>query len=369
MECQCRHAEPGSSRARESVGTTKLPDGVNGVAMAGWQAEKVPSAAILHTVAVSGPGMAWAGGIAVRDASGFATLIFRRGGQGWEQVQAPQIGRVNRLLAVSEAHVWGVGDGWSLHWDGSAWRSVPVAVIQGSEPQLFGLAQFGAGDVWAAGYAPLREARRARGTVQHWDGTAWADLPVPDVAAVWSLSGIAGTSPADLWAVGRIHQPPGEALALHWDGQGWERVPVPGAAGRSVHLADVAVLDSADVWAAGFSQAGGNIRTRQLFTAHWDGRTWSAGTVAGTPGQLTQLATDGTLLWGVGYAPPGVPLAARLEGRAWKLLPGPAGPPGAEHTSLHGATVLAGGGLLAVGASAMPNGSSQPLAAVLRAVC
>jgi hypothetical protein len=205
--------------------------------------------------------------------------------------------------------------------------------------------------------------------VQHWDGTAWADLPMPDVAALWSLSGIAGASPTDVWAVGRIHRAQGEPLALHWDGQGWERVPVPGAAGRPVNLADVAVRGSADVWAAGYSQAGGNIGTRRLFTAHWDGRAWSAGRIAGDPGQLTQLATDGTQLWGVGYAPPGVPLAARLEGRAWKLLPGPPGSPRAQRTSLHGARVLAGGSLLAVGASSMPDGSSQPLAATLRAVC
>lgn len=76
---------------------------------------------------------------------------------------------------------------------------MPTAVIKGSEPQFFGLAQFGAGEVWAAGYAPLRQYRQARGTVQRWDGAAWTDLPVPDVAAVWSLSGIAGVSPADLW--------------------------------------------------------------------------------------------------------------------------------------------------------------------------
>ncbi len=301
----------------------------------------------------------------MREAGEFATLIFRRGGQGWEQVQAPQVGRVNRVLAVSDADVWGVGDGWSLRWDGSGWRRIPAAVIQGSEPQFFGLAQFGADDVWAAGYAPLRQCRQARGTVQRWDGTAWTDLSVPDVAAAWSLSGIAGASPADLWAVGRIHEAQGEGLALHWDGQGWERVPVPGAAGRLVHLADVAVLDSGDVWAAGYSQISGDIRSRQLFTAHWDGRVWSPAAVAGNSGQLTQLTADGGQLWGVGYAPPGIPLAARLEGGAWQLLAGPTGPPGAAHTSLHGATVLADGSLLAVGASSVPDGPSQPLAAVL----
>ncbi|MGI8447799.1 MAG: hypothetical protein ACR2MP_11595 [Streptosporangiaceae bacterium] len=124
--------------------------------MAGWTTERVPSAGILHTVAAAGPSTAWACGIAVREADEFATLIFRRVGQGWEQVEAPQIGRVNRVLAVGEADVWAAGGGWSLHWDGLEWRKLPTAVIKDSEPQFFGLAQFGGDDVWMAGYAPPR---------------------------------------------------------------------------------------------------------------------------------------------------------------------------------------------------------------------
>jgi hypothetical protein len=310
-------------------------------------------------------GVAWAFGILVQEMGEFGTLIFRRGGRRWEQVEAPQIGRVNRALAVSGGDVWAVGDGWSLHWDGQRWRKVPAAIIGGGEPQLFGLAQFGADDIWTAGYAPLREDRRARGTVQHWDGSAWTDLPVPAVAAGWSLAGIAGTSPVDLWAVGGVREAQGEALALHWDGQQWERVPVPGVVGRSIHLFDIAVLDNGDTWAAGYSQDSANIRTRQPFTAHWDGWAWSPGEIPEGPGQITQLATDGRQIWGLGYTPDGVPYVTTLQATSWHLVPGPAGPPDATRTSLHGGAILADGSLLAVGASLMPHNSTRPLAAVL----
>jgi hypothetical protein len=333
--------------------------------MTDWMSEAVPSTGILHTAAAGDHGAAWAFGISVREAGEFATLIFRRNSQGWEQVEAPQIGRVNRALATSGADVWAVGDGSSLHWDGSRWQTVPTAVIQGSEPQFFGLAQFGSDDVWAVGTAPSREHGQARGTVQHWDGAAWTDLPVPAVAPVWSLSGIAGSSPADLWAVGQVHGRQGEGLTLHWDGQQWQHMPMPGIEGRTIHLSDVAVLDSGGTWAAGYSQDSGNIRTRQPFMAHWDGREWSPGEIPSDPGQITQLVTGSSRVWGLGYAPAGVPYVATLEGSSWELAPGPAGPPDAIRNSLHGGAVLSDGSLLAVGASSMPDDSPRPLAAVL----
>jgi hypothetical protein len=293
-----------------------------------------------------------------------ATLIFRHRGQGWEEVEAPQPGRVNRVLAVSGGDAWAVGDGRSLYWDGSRWQAVPTAVIPGSRPQFFGLAQFGADDVWTAGFAPARDYRQARGTVQRWEGTGWTDLPMPDVAEFWSLSGIAGTSPQDLWVVGHVAGLRDAPLALHWDGREWQRVPVPGVEGRSVHLRDVAVLDGGDAWAAGYTSSGG-IRTRQPYTVHWDGRTWTCGGIPQGLGQISQLASDGTHLWGVGYTPSGASYVAALKGTSWREIPGPPGPPEAARTVLHGGAVLPDGRLLAVGASSMPDDSHRPLAAVL----
>ncbi len=67
-------------------------------------AGSVMSAGILHAAAAGDHGVAWACGILVQGGGRpFATLIFRRHGHGWEQVEAPQIGRVNRALAVSDA--------------------------------------------------------------------------------------------------------------------------------------------------------------------------------------------------------------------------------------------------------------------------
>ena len=332
--------------------------------MAGWKREVVASAGILHAAAAGDHGVAWACGILPQESGRFATLIFRRHGQGWEQAEAPQIGRVNRALAVSDADIWAVGDGRSLHWDGLRWQKVPTAVIQGSQPQFFGLVQFGADDVWTAGYAPTRDYRQARGTVQRWDGSAWRDLPMPAVAASWSLSGIAGASPQDVWAVGQVHGERNDPLALHFDGQEWQHVPVPGPEGRSIQLSDIAVLGNGDAWAAGYKWDSGGIRTRQPFAVHWNGQAWAAGEVPEGPGQITQLASDGKKLWGLGYAAPTAPYVAALEGTSWQVIPGPPELPEA-HTALHGGTILSDGSLLAVGASSMPDNSTRPFAAVL----
>ena len=338
--------------------------------MAGWRSEDVASAGILHAAAAGDHGVAWAFGILVVHEAGsrspFATLIFRRHGQDWEQVEAPQIGRVNQALAVSDADIWAVGDGCSLHWDGSRWQEVPTGIVKGSWTQFFGLAQFGADDVWTAGFAPMRDHAQARGTVQRWDGSGWTDLPMPAVAAFWSLKGIAGASPEDLWAVGRVHGQRSDPLALHFDGQEWQRVPVPGVEGRSVQLSDVAVLGNGDAWAAGYKWDSGGIRTRQPFAVRWDGQAWTTGEVPDGPGQITKLASDGKKLWGLGYAaPPVVPYVAALEGTSWQVIPGPPGPPEATYTALHGGAMLSGGNLLAVGASSMPDDSHRPFAAVL----
>jgi hypothetical protein len=333
--------------------------------MADWVRERVPAVgreSMLHTAAASDQS-AWAFGISAPEGVPFVTLVFRREEQGWRRVSAPGIGRVSRAVAVSDADVWAVGDGESLHWDGARWRHVPTADLHDAKAQLFGLAQFGAAEVWTVGYAPRRDHSGSRGTVQRWDGKAWTDQPLPSVARGWSLAGIGGASADDLWAVGRGQ--PGGAVALHWDGQDWQQVPVPAPESETVKLCDVAALTSNDVWAAGYRTAPDDgVRTRQPFAVHWDGSAWSPSVLPAGSGQVWQLVKDGVSIWGIGYAPDSTPIVARMSGSGWKFLPGPAPPPGARHGSLYGGAILPDGGLLVVGATYASTDSTQPFAAI-----
>lgn len=335
--------------------------------MADWITERVPAVgreSMLHTAAASGQS-AWAFGISAPEGAPFVTLVFRREEQDWRQVAAPCIGRVSRAIAVSDADVWAVGDGESLHWDGDCWRHVPTADLHDARAQLFGLAQFGTADVWTAGYAPRRDHSGSRGTVQRWDGTAWTDQSLPSVARGWSLAGIGGVSADDLWAVGRGE--PGHAVALHWNGQDWRQLPVPAPESGTVKLCDVAALASDDVWAAGYRTApDGGVRNRQPFAAHWDGSAWSPGELPAGPGQIWQLVKQNATIWGIGYAPDSTPIVAKMSGSGWQFLPGPPPPPGAQHGSLYGGAILPGGKLLVVGATSASLDSTQPFAAVCR---
>jgi hypothetical protein len=160
-----------------------------------WTCEQIPAApsreSILHTTAAA-DGVAWAFGISPNPQGWFDTLAFRRDTHGWRPVTIPGIGRANRAIAIGADDVWVVGDNnTSLHYNGARWQQTPTAALGRVQAQLFGLAQFGGHDVWAAGYAPDRD--RGRGTVQHYDGHAWTDQPLPSVATNWGLSGIGGT--------------------------------------------------------------------------------------------------------------------------------------------------------------------------------
>ena len=329
-----------------------------------WDIEQVPAVgreSILHTAAAS-ESASWVCGISVPEDGPFLTLVFRRVDQGWIRIEAPSIGRVNRAIAISDADVWAVGDGESLHWNGTRWQQIPTADLRDAKAQLFGLAEFGPSDVWTAGYAPRPDYSGARGTVQRWDGMAWTDVPLPTVGPGWSLAGIHGVSSDDLWAVGRGQ--PGEAVALHWDGHDWQHMPIPASGSATVTLRDVAALASGDVWAAGYRRpSGGGAQTRQSFAAHWDGSAWSAGDLPTGPGQISQLVKDGTSIWGIGYAPDSTPLVTRMNDGAWQPLPGPLPSPPAHPSSLHGGIMLPGGGLLVVGAASASPDTVQPFAA------
>jgi archaellum component FlaF (FlaF/FlaG flagellin family) len=99
--------------------------------------------------------------------------------------------------------VWAVGaEGTIVHWDGSAWKQVPSS----TRSWLSGVWASGPDDAWAVG---------AFGTVLHWNGVRWT---TSTRTAGW-LDGVCGwgtnSDAEDIWAVGT-----GGAL-LHGDATGW----------------------------------------------------------------------------------------------------------------------------------------------------
>jgi len=132
-----------------------------------------------------------------------------------------------------------------------------ILVPTPDESGLQSVAAVNGRDVWAVG-ATSGAFPGIEGLIEHWNGTAWAQVPSPDpglgTAHQTFLSGVAVASPTSVWAVGfhtggRNRQ---RTLVEHWDGSAWTVVPTPNANGLDNRLTGVVTVPSTgSVWAFG----------------------------------------------------------------------------------------------------------------------
>lgn len=95
-------------------------------------------------------------------------------------------------------------EGAILRRRGAVWD----AVLRPTPVPLSGLGGSGPGDVWAVG---------DKGTALHWDGRAWTAVATGTtavLAAVWVAA------PDEAWAVG-------DGVLLRWDGKSWQAMAIP----------------------------------------------------------------------------------------------------------------------------------------------
>ncbi|MEU2627529.1 hypothetical protein [Kitasatospora sp. NPDC007106] len=351
------------------------PDGPDGPAdrvaprAAGWHAVRLPSAPRnqeLRSVAALGPDAAWAVGYEESQAGG-APLVERYDGRVWRRLKVPGhrgAGSLEAVLPFGPGDVWAVGSrsdpaagedrGLALHWDGRAWREVPLPAGPADRSvHPLALAAAGPRDLWAVGATAHDRTTAPRPLALHWDGSAWRTVPTPGTEGDAALLGAAADRAGGLWAVGVAYDPDGTGRPLteHWDGRAWRIVDAPGEDGRSTTLESVAVLAPDDVWAAGSStDEDGPARPYLL---HWDGGDWRpADPPADAEGQLHAVAAapDGTL-WAAGEQPgAAVPaFTIRYRDGAWTHHPADPAAAGASFFSV--APVPGTGALWAVGST------------------
>lgn len=145
---------------------------------------------------------------------------------------------INGVAAVSASDIWAVGgyDAYNSsagdagvdlsgtlaeHWDGTRWSVVPVPDPSGTVDlggdDLTAVSAFSSDDVWAVGFVGTPGAGESTSPpqllpintlIEHWNGNKWSVVPSPNVAArngepAWDLlTGISGSGPDDIWAVG-----------------------------------------------------------------------------------------------------------------------------------------------------------------------
>ncbi len=93
--------------------------------------------------------------------------------------------RADGVFAAGGSMLAGGGDGIVLRHDGEAWSREPITA-----PTLWWVHGFGLDDVWAVGEL---------GTILHFDGADWTTV---ETGGDYTLWGVWGASPQELWAVG-----------------------------------------------------------------------------------------------------------------------------------------------------------------------
>src|SRR5437868_540667 len=79
-------------------------------------------------------------------------------------------------------------------------------------------------DVWAVGQQEIWDAWQNRGAIAHWNGAAWAQIPIRDATGAGHLRGVSATSPTDVWVIGDGHD--GLPYLAKGDQSGFDRVRV-----------------------------------------------------------------------------------------------------------------------------------------------
>ena len=240
---------------------------------------------------------------------------------------SPATKTFNGIAAIAENDVWAVGYVYSNvylnttplveHWDGSQWTVQPCATIQGAQQvYLNAITAVAPNDIWAVGSYSSATVANAPFS-EHWDGTTWKVVPVPENGTF--LFGAASGGTNDVWATGYVD------VAMRWDGSQWISTSVANTGGS---LNGVMVLPNDEAWAVGNQfQYPSTLTLIEL----WNGSTWSV-VPSMNPGVSWNnlFAVSGTGLddvWAVGgYASASGTTNTLIEhwdGSAWTLVPSP----------------------------------------------
>lgn len=363
------------------------------LAATGWTIATVPPTgenAFLSGVSADSASDAWAVGSENAELNGVGAkpVIDHWNGTAWSQLTAPATaGNTASLAAVSASSAsdaWAVGHtqvnrediaGLTMHWNGTAWTTVPAVNFGGIENTLIGVADIGPDDA----YAVANSSSTAQGYVEQWNGTSWSldTLPDPNNGMNTYLNAISATSASDVWAVG--YELTGttaaneryETYSLHWNGSAWAIVPMPAVTGPD-NLLDyefnsIDAISPTNVWAVGDSGDNADVGGTPASTLieHYNGTSWSIvpSPTVGTGPTLTGVAAESASdVWAVGYDTPSgattpQTLTMNWNGTAWSTV---SSPDVGSSSLLAGVSSTAGGPVWAAGYSGT-SGAFNPL--------
>ena len=171
-----------------------------------------------------------------------------------------------------------------------------------------------------------------RAMIQRWKGTTWSIDPDPVGASQSGLDGVACATGTDCFAVGQYHVPgasPLRSLARRWNGTAWANNPVPSPVGATdTHLAGIDCPAATVCFAVGAATVSGAEKT---LVERWNGTAWApmiSPNVAGQPhNALADVdCTSATSCVAVGTTTTAgntvQTLVERFNGFGWTVAPG-----------------------------------------------
>ncbi|MFI6585139.1 hypothetical protein [Embleya sp. NPDC050493] len=181
-------------------------------------------------------------------------------GRAWTRVALPQptaSWALNSISVSGPNDIWAVGNGFgdndkplALHYDGHAWRVVPVPEFGGVWGEFNAVVAYGPSDVWAVGRRLLDDEDSGHALVMHWNGRSWTpSTPPPDAGPMYGAT----RAPAGIVAVGAtVDRENGYGLRITASRAASLDIPAPSADGRS-YLPWSVHVDRGTVTAVGIS--------------------------------------------------------------------------------------------------------------------
>jgi hypothetical protein len=259
--------------------------------------------AALDGVSSSSPTDAWAVGFTMIRKFDYGTLIEHWKGSTWSASSVDAItGSAARLTAVADLspnNAWAVGEGSSSgvieHWNGTAW-----SVVAGPDPDFSpsngnAISADSANDIWVVGSTFSAASDTIVPETLHYNGTTWTVVSVaqPNETSA-SLAAVTALSPTNVWAVGEDLGAStaigGNTLIEHYNGTAWRIVPSP-TPGADPSLSGVAGRSASDVYAVGSNVPSINGGADQAMILRWNGTKWSVDSSGAFTGSLFAAAT------------------------------------------------------------------------------
>jgi hypothetical protein len=183
------------------------------------------------------------------------------------------------LVTTSQNNGWLLGNNRALHFTGRRWHKISLPGLG----QVIAATAVSASDIWTIGARfNAGQLSRSKAFFTHYDGRAWRTVPLPYIKlpphGYIYPDDVAAAGARNIWAAATIYPAAAHSVLLHYGGRKWRTIPLPA---KPDQLLKVAPDGSGGVWAIMFSAAAG----RYEF-AHYARGTWTYDPVptGGLPG-------------------------------------------------------------------------------------